>query len=341
MHVGPKADAGRWLSKVETELASGSWVDPKSAAADLRTYSRAWLDERTVKGKPLAPRTRQAYEHSLNAWILPEVGKEPLSAITPARVRAWHSTTLRATGPTATRQAYAVLRAIFNTAVNDDLLARNPCRIVGAGQPNSPERPLLDLEQVQALAAAMPEHLRAFVLVTFCAHLRIGEAVALQYRDVDLDAGTLRVKRQHVEIKGQGPVTTEPKAASKRLIHLPTQAVEELGAHIDAHPGKASEYLFKRVNGEQLRQNHAQGAWSWARRKVPGCENAKVHDLRHAGLTLTAQLGATLAETKRRTGHASSRAAMIYQHAAASRDRDIAALLSGVSSKVRAVRSVT
>src|SRR3954449_9677123 len=151
-----KADANRWLAKTETELSSGQWIDPRTSAASLGAYAAAWLDERTVKGRPLAPRTRQTYEHSLTAWILPTLGKERLSAITPARVRAWHSKTLKATGPTATRQAYALLRAIFNTAVADDVIARNPCRITGAGQPNSPERPLLDLEQVNALAAAMP-----------------------------------------------------------------------------------------------------------------------------------------------------------------------------------------
>jgi integrase len=49
-----------------------------------------------------------------------------------------------------------------------------------------------------------------------------------------------------------------------------------------------------------------------------------LHDLRHAGLTLAAQSGATLAEVMRRAGHSSSRAAMIYQHAAERRDAEVA-----------------
>lgn len=61
---------------------------------------------------------------------------------------------------------------------------------------------------------------------------------------------------------------------------------------------------------------------------MPGAERAHLHDLRHASLTLTAQLGPTQAELMRRAGHASTRAAAIYQHAAVSRDRDLAALLS-------------
>lgn len=59
------------------------------------------------------------------------------------------------------------------------------------------------------------------------------------------------------------------------------------------------------------------------------------HDLRHAGLTLSAQSGATLAEVMRRAGHASSRAALIYQHAADARDADVADLLSQLAKRPR------
>ncbi len=138
-------------------------------------------------------------------------------------LRTWHAETLARTGPTAARQAYATLRAILNTAVDDDAIHRNPCRITGAGQPSSPERPLLDLETVEALAAAMPTHLQTLCLVTFWAHLRIGEVVALQRRDVDILRGKIRIERQHVELR-TGPLETEPKAASRRTVHRTAEA---------------------------------------------------------------------------------------------------------------------
>jgi integrase len=52
-----------------------------------------------------------------------------------------------------------------------------------------------------------------------------------------------------------------------------------------------------------------------------------LHDLRHTGLTLAAQSGATLAEVMRRAGHSSSRAVMIHQHGAERRDAQVAARL--------------
>jgi len=312
---------------MEADLSRGTWVDPVDGSVTLATYARAWLAERTVKGKPLAPRTIQTYGHSLDAWILPKLGPLRLSAITPAVVRTWHSEVISRTGPTATRQAYALLRSILNTAVADEAISRNPCRITGAGQPNIAERPLLDLPTVQTLIAAMPTHLRTITAVIFWAHLRIGEAVALQHRDFDPVAGTLRVERQHVELRGKGPIETPPKVSSQRTVHLPEQAQELLRAHVLIHDGEPADALFKHRNGSQLRAMHVQNAFETARKRV-GRPEVHVHDLRHAGLTLSAQLGATVAETMRRAGHSSARAALMYQHAAASRDKEIAAMMS-------------
>jgi integrase len=281
-----------------------------------------------VRGHPLAPRTRDSYQHSLDRWILPSLGQLALSKITPSRVRAWHTEVSGATGPTATRQAYSVLRAILNTAVEDELLHRNPCKIRGAGQPTSAERPLLDPATVSVLADAMPPHLRCMALIAFYAHTRLGEAVALQRGDVDLKAGTLRIERQQIEVRGKGPAITAPKASSKRTVHLPAPAVDVLREHLrDTGPGLPQAPLFTRADGSRLRGWDVNWAWRTAREKT-GLTGVTFHDLRHAGLTLSAQAGATMAEVMRRAGHASAAAAMRYQHAAERRDREVAQKLT-------------
>jgi hypothetical protein len=162
-----KTDAARFLAATEVDMGRGVWLDPMRSGVTLHQYSEAWLGERTVRGRPLAVRTRETYRHSLDRWVLPTLGNLPLDRITPAAVRRWHAQTSASTGRTATRQAYAILRAVLSTAVADDALARNPCRIAGAGQARTEERPLLDLEQVQQLAAGMPGHLRGLVDLAF------------------------------------------------------------------------------------------------------------------------------------------------------------------------------
>lgn len=326
-----KADANRYLSQVQADRERGVWLDPEASSTRLRDYALRWLEQRTVKGQPLAARTRDTYRHSLDAWILPTLGDLPLSRIGPADVRTWHAAVAARTGPTATRQAYALLRAILNTAVADEALHRNPCRIHGAGQPNSPERPLLDLEQVEALVRAVPEHLRTLVITAFWAHARMGEVLGLRVGDVDLAAGTLRIERQLVEVDQVGPVITTPKAGSRRTVHLPTPAVVALAEHLAAKgPALASAPLFVRPDGRPLRAHHVNAAWETARNRA-GVPGAHFHDLRHAGLTLTAQTGATLAEVMRRAGHSSTAAALRYQHAAEQRDAEIASNLSRVA----------
>ena len=321
-----KTDAARFLAAVEVDMGRGVWLDPLRSGVTLREYSQAWLAERTVRGRPLAVRTRETYLNSLDRWVLPALGGLPLDRITPAAVRRWHAETSAATGPTATRQAYALLHAILATAVADDALPRNPCRIKGAGQARSDERPLLDVDQVQHLSAHMPENLRGLVDLAFWAHLRLGELLALRIGDIDMDAGTVAVQRQVVETDA-GPVESAPKAGSQRVVHLPPQGVSALAEHLRTRsPALPTACLFVRRDGRALRAHHVHAAWSTARGSAD-LPDVHLHDLRHAGLTLAAQSGATLAEVMRRAGHSSSRAAMIYQHAAEQRDAEVAARL--------------
>ena len=138
--------------------------------------------------------------------------------------------------------------------------------------------------------------------------------------------GTVTVRQQVVETDA-GPVESPPKAGSQRVVHLPPQGVSALAEHLQTRsPALPTARLFVRRDGGALRAHHVHAAWSTARRAgdLPGVH---LHDLRHAGLSLAAQSGATPAEVMRRAGHSSSRAAMVYQHAAERRDAEVAARL--------------
>lgn len=215
-----------------------------------------------------------------------------------------------------------MLHDILATAVSDDALMRNPCRIAGAGQAPSEERPLLDLEQVRRLAANTPGHLRGLVELAFWGHLRLGELLALRIGDVSVDKGTVTVHRQVVETDS-GPAVGPPKSGSQRTVHLPPQGVDALRALAAPRSGPTGRSALRAADGSTLRAHHVHAAWN-AARKAAELPDAHLHDLRHAGLALAAQSGATLAEVMRRAGHSSSRAAMIYQHAAERRDAEVA-----------------
>jgi hypothetical protein len=81
--------------------------------------------------------------------IEPSLGWLDLAAVTPGRVRAWRSGLVAdGVGQVTVAKAYRLLRAVMNTAVEDELIRRNPCRIKGAGREASPERSVVSVEQV-------------------------------------------------------------------------------------------------------------------------------------------------------------------------------------------------
>lgn len=328
-----KTEAARWLATVESDLSRGTWLDPSRGAVPLSVYAAAWVDTRTVAGRPLRPRTRVDYHAIFARHINSTLGRLPLSEVTPERVRLWHAD-VSTKGAATAALAYRVLHAVLATATDEGTYATNPARLRGAGQARVPQRPLLGATEVETLATAMPEHLRALVVLGFWAALRLGELLALERRHVDLDVeaetGTVRVEQAQGEVGGV-PLIGPPKAESIRTVHLPEPAVRALAEHLArVGPGLPTARVFTRHTGDLLREWDVHRYWSRAR-DVAGLPRARVHDLRHGGLTLAAQSGATLAEVMRRAGHSSSAAAMRYQHAAEDRDRELAARLAGTA----------
>lgn len=151
--------------------------------------------------------------------------------------------------------------------MDDGLLDLNPCRISGAGQVLTKERELLSLDQVTTLVNNSDGYIRPLVVLTFWAHLRLGEVLALRRGDVDLGSATLHVHRQLVRTAG-GTMETEPKAASRRVVHLPRPAVDVLSDHMCTRPGPPSAPLFTRPDGSPLLHHHVQTAWQRARAKA-------------------------------------------------------------------------
>lgn len=115
-------------------------------------YAATWIEERAG----LRPKTVQLYRSLLRRHLEPAFSGVTLLEVSDARVRRWRGELLESgVSEVTTAAAYRLLTAIFNTAVDDDLIRRNPCRIKGAGSEKSPERPVLTVGQVFALADAI------------------------------------------------------------------------------------------------------------------------------------------------------------------------------------------
>ena len=330
-----KLHAEAWLADRRRQLDAQLWNPDaqRPQRTSFAAYAASWLANRQARGHPLRPRTREHYEAILTGHLLPTFAERPLAAITPTEVREWYAATLT-DKPTARAHAYSLLRTILGTAVTDELIDANPCRIRGAGQTQRvrPIRPAT-IDELAVLTNAMPERLRLTVpLASWCA-LRFGEMTELRRGDVDLADEVVRVRRAAVKVTGApgGHVVGPPKSqAGVRDVSIPPHLLPMITDHLARHVGPARDaLLFPSVpaGSHHLPLAALYRAWNKARTQA-GRPDLRWHDLRHGGAVLAAATGATLAELMARLGHSTPAAAMRYQHAAQGRDREIAALLS-------------
>jgi len=322
-----KADAEQILAAAIADQGRGRWVRPSSGAVTLADYSQQWLESRLGHGGvPLRPRVRELYEGELRLHVLPALGHLSLGRIRPREVRAWYAK-LVADGPGASTAAkcYRLLRAILNTAVEDGLLAANPCTIRGAGAENATERRLPTIDQVFQLADTVAPRYGALVLVAAFSGLRRGELFGLRREHVDIDLATVTVAVQRQELASGEQIVGPPKSeAGRRTVALPPEALEALVEHLDRYtPPEPTAWVFTGEKNGPLREGVWHHEWARARAHI-GLPDLHFHDLRHLAATLAAATGAGVKEIMYRIGHSSPQAALRYQHASLRRDQQIA-----------------
>ncbi|WP_336318194.1 tyrosine-type recombinase/integrase [Streptomyces lavendofoliae] len=326
-----QTDADRWLVRKEAEIIEGLWQNPDDKIP-FGAYADAWFKERAY-----AATTRERNGSALRLHILPTFRDVNVGDISTPQIRRWRAGLLDSgVGEATVVKAYQILRAIMNTAVDDGLIQRNPCRIKGAGATKTAERPFLTVAEVFRLADVVPERYRALILLAAFTSLRFGELAALQRHDVDLERRVVSVRRAAAETRTDGLLIKTPKsAAGIRTVAFPASLVEELQAHLFEYSGAGRNGLvFIGPRGGMLRRNNFRRIWLRALPQA-GLGDVHFHDLRHTGNTLAATGGATTRELMHRMGHSSVRAALIYQHLVNGRDQEIA---DHVDRQIRKVR---
>jgi integrase len=186
------------------------------------------------------PSTREAVELRLRLQVLPQLGDYPLAALRPSVVQGWTRGLQGHLAPSYVRVIFANLSALLGAAVDDGLIAANPCRSRSV-KPPAPDRRKLgpwSVERVAAVRDGLPGRYR--VLAEFGAGLglRQGEAFGLAVEDVDFLRGVVHVRRQ-VKLLGDKPHFALPKGGRQRDVPLPEQVALRLAAHLQAWPAIA------------------------------------------------------------------------------------------------------
>jgi integrase len=249
---GSKADANAFLDSVSASIRRGDWIDPELGRISFADYAQLWLAQRT----DIRPRTREQYDLLIENKLIPAFGQRELAKISPLHVRSWYADIAGKT-PGSARSAYRLLKAIFNTAILDDLIVKNPCRVKGGGTDRVTDRRIPNVDQVAALTKSMPEQYRAAVLLAAWGTLRRGEVLGLNRDDVDLRSGTVRVERSLHEFY-DGTLQLGPtKNGDPRKVYLPNSLLPALEEHLRRFVGPESDApLFLGATGLRLRPSN-------------------------------------------------------------------------------------
>jgi integrase len=375
-----RIDAEAWLARQRGEIVQGTWLPPvsKTGVQNLPLGGEEWTTELDtdptfgayavswLRTRKLATTTRDHYAQLLRDHILPTFKSVSVSRISPAEIRHWVSDLK--TGPTAKAHAYGLLRTILATAVADDVIPVNPCRVRGAGRSKAGKqyRPA-SLTELETIANSVPSRYRLMVLFAAWCALRFGELAELRRSDIDVKNAVIHVRRGVTRTKG-GRVVGDPKTeAGKRTVAIPPHLMPEVKRHLRDHVGIAAQNYAPAGNSAPVTSNDAFDLRKVTRpadnsaprdpllfpaasgghmapaslyrvfypaREAAGRPDLRFHDLRHTGATMAAVSGATLKELMARLGHSTPAAAMRYQHAAADRDKAIAAALSKLAADV-------
>jgi len=374
-----KTDARTWLAGVHTKISRQEWEPPSALAARRRSeaaaektrvlgfseYAERWLaiirTEPKKGGKPRALGTVRSYKGKIDGYLVPEFGDLPVREVDAERIRALTARLDSIPSPLnpkskfngVTRPVLTVLMMILRQAARDGLIPAAPAvslprqetviKDADAGLDDDVATP----DQVEALYDATPKQFAIMVLLAAWCQLRRAECLGLQRRDIEwLDDGgaILHVRRQLSA--NTGDYSNELKSeAGKRSLAVPRLMLAGLEAHLrDYVASEAKAPLVPtNVRGSVPLSNTRWGyIWMDSRDAVAGLPpRFRFHDLRHAGLTVFAQEGATLAELMRRGGHSDIRVVLRYQHATLARDRELADRMSDrIEARMRGAAAV-
>ena len=253
------------LADISAPVSTVQDISPSTRLSEL---GEQFLAAKIEAGKTV--RTVDTYRHNLTKIIKPLLGDLRISEATPARLQRFMTPVAKENGPGAAKGCRSVLSGMFAMAVRNDALRSNPvAAIEGIAKGPSRASSALPLDEVPAFRKLIREDaemrrldlsdLLEFMLFTGC---RIGEALALRWKYVDLDEKSVTFQATVSRAKGQGLVLQEhgKTESSARTIRVPEEVLEILRRRLSADL-PSDELVFPSMLGKLRDTSNTEADW--------------------------------------------------------------------------------
>ncbi len=312
----------------------------------LSQYLSYWL-EHNVKDT-IRPRSYERYESIVRLHIVPTLGKVKLQSLTPQHVQTLKSKKLKeGLSSTTVSAIQGVLHKALDDAIKMGLIARNACDAVSSPRKQHKEMKPLTPDQARKLLEAAKGHPQeALFVLALATGMRRGELLGLKWQDVNLNEGTLQVRRtlsrlptQMGRDRGDLYVEAEPKTkSSRRNIALAGFAIETLKQHrirqeemkrLAGDMWEEHDYVFCTPLGKHLNPGHGVLVQLKILLEKAGLPDIRFHDLRHSAATLLLSMGVHPKVVQEILGHSEISMTMdVYSHVLPTMQKDAMARLN-------------
>ena len=332
-YAADKAGALAVLQELRGQHAAGMLTPATSLT--LGAYLAEWL---TAHAPALRPSTVESYRQLCgHAGPLKEVR---LTRLEPRHIAALYGQKQQGLSAGRVLKLHRMLHKALGDAVRWGILPRNPAAGVDPPRPNSKQPQLWTLAQIRVFLAACEQEdrsdarLLAFLLLS---GLRLGEALALTWADLDIEAGTIQVQRSLTHVEGK-PIEGPPKTGTGvRTLMLPPEALAVLRWQHTRQVERRLAAGLTWQGGERVwttsegtayqRQNVRRSLRALCNRAGLPC--IRVHDLRHLNATLMVTGGVDPKTAQRRLGHATLQMTLqVYARSLSEADVQAASALS-------------
>jgi len=319
--------------KIDAKLKLGDVgiMDDKPKPPPFKEYAQLWLEGYI---KPLRRETTyERYQSIMERHVYPVLGKVPIDEIKRGDIRNMLLALLK---KGISWETVLLVRNVISGpmvhALDDEIITANPVSGVfrRINAPRNPKREIDPLNHegvvlfLEACAKSYPEH-SAFFLTAFRTGMRLGELLALQWRDIDWHGKFILVRRSYK--RGR---LNHTKTGKQRRVDMSNQliaALKELHLTrkkeaLESGTGKVEEFIFHR-DGKPIAQNSIRYPFKRILEKA-GLREIRFHDIRHTYASLLFSDGASPVYVKEQMGHSSIQITVdIYGHLIPNSNRDM------------------